>query len=109
MLAKYDVFPELNHNEALGWEGPSPPNVHVVLFRGKGEKEEVAASVEYLKQYLQGKTGISEIFAQGDSQLEQMVYLTLLGDLTSYYAAKQAGIDPKAMEYINNLKMIIKE
>lgn len=106
--AKYELFPELNHNEVMGWQS-SPSNISVVLFREKGEREEIKTSIEFLKDSLKGKTDIIEIFSEGENKLEKILYFILLGDLMSYYLAQQQGTNPETMEYINALKKIIKE
>ena len=106
--AKYEVFPEMNHNEVVAWQKGGPKNICVVIFRDE-EKDEITKSIELLKKTIRAKTDIIEIEPEGKSKLEKIVYCIYLGDLISYYLAVQSGVDPANTDYITKLKKVINE
>jgi glucose/mannose-6-phosphate isomerase len=106
-LASHQAFPELNHNEVVGWQGPlsGVPEVWVVLLRDPQEMSRVARQIEITKAFLQERTaGITEVWPQGYSRLARLLSLLYTGDFTSYYLALLRGVDPKPVEAIDRLK-----
>jgi glucose/mannose-6-phosphate isomerase len=107
VLATHQAFPELNHNEVVGWQGPlsSGPEVWVVLLRDAQEMSRVAQQIEITKAFLQERAaGITEVWSQGHSRLARLFSLLYTGDFTSYYLALLRGVDPKPVEAIDRLK-----
>jgi glucose/mannose-6-phosphate isomerase len=51
-----------------------------------------------------GAAVVARVAAQGESRLERLVSLVLLGDLVSLYLAVLAGVDPVDIEPIARLK-----
>jgi glucose/mannose-6-phosphate isomerase len=106
-LASHQAFPELNHNEVVGWQGPlsSALEMWVVLLRDAQEMGRVARQIEITKAFLQERTaGITEVWSQGHSRLARLFSLLYTGDFTSYYLALLRGVDPKPVEAIDRLK-----
>jgi glucose/mannose-6-phosphate isomerase len=107
VLASHQAFPELNHNEVVGWQGPlsDVPEVWVVLLRDGQELGRIAQQIDITKAFLQERaTGITEIWSQGQSRLARLFSLLYTGDFTSYYLALLRGVDPKPVEAIDRLK-----
>jgi glucose/mannose-6-phosphate isomerase len=107
VLASHQAFPELNHNEVVGWQGPlaSALEVWVVLLRDPQEMARVSRQIEITKSYLQERAaGITEVWPQGEGRLARLLSLLYTGDFTSYYLALLRGIDPKPVEAIDRLK-----
>ena len=107
ILACHQVFPELNHNEVVGWQGPlaSALDVWVVLLRDGQELGRIAQQIEITKAFLQERAaGITEVWSQGQSRLARLFSLLYTGDFTSYYLALLRGVDPKPVEAIDRLK-----
>jgi glucose/mannose-6-phosphate isomerase len=107
VLASHQVFPELNHNEIVGWQGllSEAPEIWVVLLRDRQELGRVAQQIDITKAFLQERaTGITEIWSQGQSRLARLFSLLYTGDFTSYYLALLRGVDPKPVEAIDRLK-----
>ena len=50
------------------------------------------------------KVPVLKLASKGDSVLERMFHLILLGDFVSYYLAILNGVDPKPVEVIDYLK-----
>jgi glucose/mannose-6-phosphate isomerase len=107
VLAGHQAFPELNHNEIVGWQGPlsSAPEPWVVLLRDRQELGRIAQQIEITKAFLQERAaGITEVWAQGQARLARLFSLLYTGDFTSYYLALLRGVDPKPVEAIDRLK-----
>ena len=107
VLASHQAFPELNHNEVVGWQGPlsDPSDVWVVLLRDIQELSRVARQIEITKALLQERAaGMTEVWPQGHCRLARLFSLLYAGDFTSYYLALLRGVDPKPVEAIDRLK-----
>ncbi|MBS7643166.1 bifunctional phosphoglucose/phosphomannose isomerase [Candidatus Bathyarchaeota archaeon] len=106
--AKYEVFPELNHNETVGWEGPKELTklLNVVLLRDPNEPPEIQIRVEAIKKLtLNQKAGkVLEIYPRGKTTLAKMLSTVYIGDFASVYLAILYGVDPTPVEIINKMK-----
>ena len=105
--SKWEVFPELNHNEVVGWEGAESLSkcFSAIILRDKSEPEEIRSRIEATKELMLDKVaGIYEVWSIGEGRLAKMLSTTLIGDFTSVYLALLRGIDPTPVETINMLK-----
>jgi len=110
--SKWEVFPELNHNEVVGWERAEMFTKHfsTILIRDKNESEEIRRRIEFTKELALNRTaGVYEVWSRGESKLSKMISALLIGDFTSIYLAILRGIDPTPVETINRIKMKIAE
>lgn len=110
--AKWEFFPELNHNEIVGWEnsGDFAKCFSIIFIRDKDEPVEIKSRIETTKQIM-NRTGLKmfDLQAQGKSGLAKMLSTIMVGDFTSIYLAVQHGVDPTPVKTINHLKDTIKE
>ncbi|HBL51505.1 MAG TPA: bifunctional phosphoglucose/phosphomannose isomerase, partial [Firmicutes bacterium] len=100
-------FPELNHNETVGWEAPADVNalVHVIILRDAEEAPRLAKRVEVTRELMAAAVdGFTEIRAEGTSALARMFSLVYIGDFVSYYLSMLNGIDPSPVRVIDKLK-----
>jgi glucose/mannose-6-phosphate isomerase len=107
VLASHQAFPELNHNEVVGWQGSlaGALEMWVVLLRDDQELGRIARQIDLTKAFLQERAaGITEVWSQGQSRLARLFSLLYTGDFTSYYLALIRGVDPKPVEAIDRLK-----
>jgi glucose/mannose-6-phosphate isomerase len=111
MPAKYDVFPELDHNEIVSYQNERlNKNSFVLILRDKDEPEEIKARIEITKEMIKDKVkGIEEIWTEGKSKLARMMSLVFLGDVLSYGLAVLNNVDPIEVESITILKKKLKE
>jgi glucose/mannose-6-phosphate isomerase len=100
------ALPEADHNELVGWEasrelGPfscvvlEDPHAHP---RNRLRAELTAEAAEA------GARVVVRVQARGESRLERLVSLVLLGDLVSIYLAILRGADPVAIPALHALK-----
>ena len=105
--AKWEVFPELNHNEIVGWanSGDSRKGFSVIFLRDADEPMEIRSRIETTKQIM-GNSGLkmADLQSQGTSTLAKMLSTILVGDFTSNYLAVLHGVDPTPVEVITHLK-----
>jgi len=110
--SRYEVFPELNHNEVVGWEATEDLTkiFSVLLIRDRNEPDEIKNRIEATKSTALQKAGrILEIYAKGEEKLAKMFSILHLGDFTSVYLAILRSIDPVPVKTIDEIKMAMKK
>src|SRR3990170_1294869 len=111
--ARFDVFPELNHNEIMGWEASKTILKHytLVLLRSLDEPEEVRTRIDVLKEkFFQKKAkSVLEISAQGENLLARMLHLLFTADMISLYLSVLHRRDPVASQTFQILKYEVTE
>lgn len=106
-MAFWNVFPELNHNEYVGWEHPAAAlkGITVLLLRDRDDYVRVQKRMEITTEKIRSKAhGILEIWSEGDGLLTRMLSLVFMGDYFSYYLAMLNGADPTPVAVIDDLK-----
>ncbi len=100
-------FPELDHNEIVGWN--LQPTIRegffLVVVRGADETDTDARRVDATLELLDDQfAGIVEIKATGTDYLARVLGLILFGDLVSAHVAVASGRDPVPIARIDALK-----
>ncbi|MBM3253743.1 MAG: bifunctional phosphoglucose/phosphomannose isomerase [Candidatus Omnitrophica bacterium] len=101
------LFPEMNHNEIVGWENPKVilRNIAVVLFRDKEDYPRTKLRIDITKKIIKRYTNtIIEIHSLGNCLLSRMFYLIYLGDFVSFYLAILNNVDPTPVDKVKYLK-----
>lgn len=110
--AKWEFFPELNHNEIVGWEAASEfaKNFSVILVRDGEEPKEIRERIDFTKETL-SQIGIrpSEVWSRGKNSLAKMSSVICVGDFASVYLAVLRGVDPTPVKTIDRLKERLKQ
>ncbi len=108
LIARYDVVPECNHNDIVGWAGhPSASRYFTcILFRdAKLETIQMKARLDFLKRLLKEvSAGVIELESNEKNILAKMMYCMYLGDYVSFYTGIQRHIDPSPVPIITQLK-----
>lgn len=109
--AKYDVLPELNHNEIVGHQNDSlNKNMSVIILRDSDEPEEVKARMEITKELIKDRVKrIDEIWAKGESRLAKIMSLVCIGDYLSCKLAKLNKVDPVPVENVERFKKMLEK
>ncbi|MCS7309451.1 MAG: bifunctional phosphoglucose/phosphomannose isomerase [Armatimonadetes bacterium] len=104
-------YPEMNHNEILGWvlAKQQVPNLAVVLLRDHVERPKIVARVETTKRLFARAAEVHEFFAEGQTLLARMLYAIYFGDWVSCYLALLYGMNPTDISYINLLKAVLEK
>lgn len=104
MLCGHHTFPEMNHNELVGWTERNE-NLVVVTFQTSFDYERTKKRYEVCRPIFEKySSGVIDITAKGKSKLEQFFYLINIGDWISCYLADLRGIDPVEVNVIDHLK-----
>lgn len=106
-LAYYNEFPELNHNEIVGWENPPPllDSFRVIYLEDGQSHPQNLRRMEITAGLLKDYAG--EVHAhqsRGDSRLARLFSSIYLGDFVSLYLAVLYGVDPSPVARIEDLK-----
>ena len=110
--AKWEYFPELDHNEIVGWEGRGEQCkwFSVIFIRDVDEPVEIESRIEITKQIMERAGFIMfDLEVQGKSSLAKMLSTILVGDFISVYLAVVRGVDPTPVKTINILKDTLKQ
>lgn len=105
--SKSDVFPELNHNETVGYEAPESliKIQSIILIRDPQEPPELQNRIITTKDLVFIKAGkILEINALGKGKLAKMFSVICIGDFTSVYLAILQNKDPTPVNIIDKVK-----
>ncbi len=104
MLCWHHTFPEMNHNELVGWTEKND-SLAVVTFRTTFDYERTVKRYEICKPlFTKYSNSVTDIMAKGVSKTEQFFYLINLGDWISCYLADLKNIDAVEVDVITNLK-----
>jgi glucose/mannose-6-phosphate isomerase len=112
ILAWHNVFPELNHNELVGWGLRREMDQRfqaIYLSDRKAAPNEIHPRVHARMDLTRGlieRSGapVIEAASEGQSLLAQFFSLIFLGDMASVYLAVLHGVDPTPVEKIDYLK-----
>ena len=103
-LCWHHTFPEMNHNELVGWKEKNEA-LAVIILRNEDDFSRNQTRMELSKEILHQYTkNIFEVNSQGNSKLEKSLYLIHFCDWVSAYVADINGTDPIEIEVINYLK-----
>ncbi|MBS1680919.1 MAG: bifunctional phosphoglucose/phosphomannose isomerase [Bacteroidetes bacterium] len=106
-MAHVNTFPEMNHNEIVGWRFPENiiQQAQVVYLYSDHDHERVEKRMEICRDIFEKRSNpIIDIVAEGASLLEQYYYLIHLTDWISYFLAKENNVDADTIDEINFLK-----
>lgn len=104
MLCWHHVFPEMNHNELVGWTTKND-NLVVITFHTSFDYTRTKKRYDVCKPiFAKYSNAVIDITAKGESKLEQFLYLINIGDWISCYVAELRGVDPVEVNVINHLK-----
>jgi glucose/mannose-6-phosphate isomerase len=99
-------FPEMNHNEILGWINAPKQAIDwaVVMIRDRNDTAKISARVEATKRLIDTSVPIHDVYADGESVLARLWTGVYYGDFVSVYLALAWGEDPTVIPSIDALK-----
>jgi glucose/mannose-6-phosphate isomerase len=104
--AFWSELPEANHNQICGWErGRAAAPFSGVFLGDPDQHPRVKRRIELMSAEVE-RTGAPaiELEARGESRLERVLSLVLLGDIVSVYMAVLAGVDPTPVDVLSRFK-----
>jgi glucose/mannose-6-phosphate isomerase len=104
ILCSHHVFPEMNHNELVGWRNKNT-TLAVLVFRDAEDHKQVKRRMDICKPIFEKYTdSVKEIFAEGNSLIEKTIYFIHLGDWVSFYLSEMREVDVTEVKVIDFLK-----
>jgi glucose/mannose-6-phosphate isomerase len=99
-------LPELDHNELMGWEGAANVGRFSAVFLDDSDAHPRLKARLELTASLIAPTAAANFRLQtrGETGIERVMSLVLLGDLVSLYLAVLRGVDPGPVPLIARLK-----
>ncbi len=104
-------LPEMDHNEIVGWEGAAAQGRFSAVFLDDSDahprlKERMALSESVIAP---NAAASFRLETRGQTGIERVVSLVLLGDLVSIYLAALRGVDPGPVRVLDELKAALAE
>jgi glucose/mannose-6-phosphate isomerase len=99
-------LPEVDHNEIVGWKrSPGLGRLAAVFLDDCDLHPRVRTRIELTRELIAEGTAASELVETvGETRLERLVSLVLLGDLVTLYRAILEGVDPAEIDVLEELK-----
>ena len=107
MLAYYNVLPEMNHNEIVGWENNSDlfKQYCILWLLDKTDHSQVIERQKVTQRIL-GDSGVEQYIIKMEEKSfpERFLHMIHYGDWLSYWCGLSHGTDPSPVEKITQLK-----
>ena len=99
-------LPELDHNEIVGWQGAKELGRFSAVFLDDSDLHpRERQRIELTRALIADQAAATfRVESVGETRLERLLSLVLLGDLVSLYLAVLRGVDPGPVELIDRLK-----
>ena len=107
VLAYGNFYPEMNHNELVGWKLNEDilKKIVVLMLEDGEDNERIKLRMEITSGIIKNYANdIIKLKGEGKNKLERIFDLVYLGDWVSYYLAIINKIDPTPVEAIDFLK-----
>jgi glucose/mannose-6-phosphate isomerase len=102
-----NAYPELNHNEILGWieaDKLGVTNYIGITLEDGSESEKTKMRSAVTEGLIGSVCRFEHVRAQGDTLLKKMLSLAYFGDFVSLYLARLNGVDPENIDWLVQLK-----
>jgi glucose/mannose-6-phosphate isomerase len=105
--AFWNFFPELNHNEMVGWTLPQG-KFCILMLRDPGTHPQNLKRIDVTATLLREKGVDVEVLDMAGESVYSRIFTSIaLGDLTSYYLALEYGQDPTPVAMVEDLKRML--
>ena len=108
ILAYGNFYPEMNHNELVGWNLNKEilKKTVVIFLKDKDDNERIKLRMKITKDIIKNYCdNMLFLESNANSKLERIFDLIYLGDWVSYYLAILNNTDPTPVEAIEKLKV----
>ena len=104
LLANVEVFPEMNHNELVGWESGDEACV-AVLLRTPDDHARTQLRMDITAKVFQDQgADVIEVEPDGETLWARLLDAVWVGDWMSLVLAERADVDPVDIRFIDHLK-----
>jgi len=106
--AFYNSYPELNHNEMVGYTNPQA-KFHIITLKDKTDYHRITKRMEITPKVIKSEKVDSTTLDLGGGSLITRIFRSVyLSMWTSYYLALEYEIDPTPVKMVENLKQELK-
>jgi glucose/mannose-6-phosphate isomerase len=114
-MAFVNNFPELGHNEIMGWDSPAKilDEIFLVMLTDVDDhpkvRQRMDVTYEILEPLAAGAIKLNSVGGPGFAgRLARLLSIVALGDLTSIYLAVESGKDPTPIDKIEKIKAMLR-
>lgn len=104
VLAWSGIFPEMDHNELVGWMGDPEVGRFAPILLTVPENPRLDAQVAVTRAMMEERVPVQVVEPSDGAYLNQVLELVHLGDMVSVYLALARGVDPYPVASIDRLK-----
>ena len=107
ILAYGNLFPEMNHNEIVGWglQKELDRSFQVIYLRDHGDHPRIKLRMDIIRSLIEETSNpVLEIWSEGESPVARLFSIIFTGDLASVFLAAKLGVDPTPVKKIDYLK-----
>ena len=103
----FNVFPELNHNEMVGYTNlVMKPTI--LYLKSSFDHERVHLRMKVMKELLEPKDiHFLELVLEGETWLEEVYYGLIVAYFASFYLALANGVDPEPVAMVEDFKKLL--
>jgi glucose/mannose-6-phosphate isomerase len=110
--AFFNVFPELNHNEMIGFDKKMndsglADNFHFIVLKDPEDHPRIAKRMEILEKLLKERDLPIEIIDLEGEGFYKIFSSIVLADWTTYRLAQLSGVDPEQVTLVEEFKKLI--
>jgi glucose/mannose-6-phosphate isomerase len=105
--AFWNFFPELNHNEMIGYTNPQGKFLVIMLRDGEDHPKNLKRFDVTAELLREKGISVEMLDMEGESVYYKVFASLLLGDFTSYHLALKNGIDPTPVAMVEQLKKLL--
>ena len=109
LLCSHHVFPEMNHNELVGWESGDERHVALMIQTPEDHPRTRIRMDVCMEIFQQQGADVVVIEGDGSNEILRFFDLVHVGDWLSLVLAERAGIDPVDIKNIDRLKNALAE
>lgn len=103
-LCCYNVIPEMNHNELLGWDSGNQSHSALFLYNSDMNSSNLKR-FELTQKIIENQTkNVIAIHSRGKNKIEESIYFIHILDWASYYLGIERGADVMEIDKIDFLK-----
>lgn len=111
--AFYNVLPELNHNEMVGFDAIESTRMlskhfYFVILKDVNDHPRILKRMSMLEKLLRDREFPAHVVeSANDTAFKKMFSSLLLADWTTYYTAKHYGLEPEQVPMVEEFKKLI--
>lgn len=112
--AFYNVLPELNHNEMIGFDIKDSTrdlsnNFYFIFLRDNNDDKRIQKRMEILQKFYQERgLAVKILNLEGRNRFHKMFNSLVLADWSAYYTAREYELDPEQVPMVEEFKGLLK-